>query len=156
MCCVHLTHDVVAGVNVHACSWVHGAGAATPRPGGRETLHVQRVLRHVGAGAAELVCGLCRDVLNSSTDECNLDVAGCVLLPPLSRSDVPVAVRRGGHHHTGQSLQDVDVSIPLYCPNSAPPDSCPGSLGEGTDSEDSAAHGDSAAGHRSGDRSGAE
>lgn len=67
---------------------------------------------------------MCRDVLNRSTDECSLDVAGCVLLPPAGPVSAPQAVRPAGGHHTGQALQDIDGSMPVYCPNTSDPADC--------------------------------
>lgn len=65
-----------------------------------------------------------RDVLNRSTDECSLDVAGCVLLPPAAPVGAPQAVRPAGGHHTGQALQEIDASMPIYRPNTADPADC--------------------------------
>lgn len=62
-----------------------------------------------------------RDVLGRSTDECNLDVAGCVLLPPAAPDRVPQAVRPPGGHHTGQALHEIDGTMPIYCPNTSNP-----------------------------------
>lgn len=67
---------------------------------------------------------LCRDVLNRSTDECSLDVAGCVILPPPAPVGAPQGVRPAAGHHTGQALKDIDDSMPIYCPNPSDPADC--------------------------------